>query len=255
MQSIPYKRTPRARLPRYLTVLVAAGLAAASVIPTSDAGEREGGYWTGRGGTGTYRQKVEREPGHYKRSTTWQGKRGSGSKDVERRWDRGTGTAETKHSMTRADGKSAEWRRSGARNPDGSVTQQGSGTDFQGRDVTMDRRIEKTGDRSWKALSTHSREDGKSVTTEQTIQRTEEGITRDGTYITGEGRSGTLQSSTSRTDTGWKKQQTYTGQDGKTFDRAVSYDRTEDGVTRNVTVTGPDGETRERVGGANVTPR
>ena len=238
------------RLRHSLAVTLAATMGAAVVLPAAQGGdwERKGSYAHGRGGTGTFQHRIQREPGQYRRSSAWENERGRGSAEVKRRWDREAGTAETKRSVTRPDGKAARWHRSSKRNADGGLTQQGRGTDFRGRDITMDRHLQKNGEGTWKSRTTYGREDGRSVTTEQTIERSGKGFTRSGTYATGDGRSGTVRGSTSRTDTGWNRQQTYTNQHGKTLDRVVNYERTEDGGRRTVTVTGPDGKTHERVG-------
>ena len=244
------------RLRRFLTLTLAATMGAAIVLPAAQGGEweRKGSYAHGRGGTGTFQHRIQREPGQYGRSSAWKNERGRGSAEVKRRWDREAGTAETKRSVTRPDGKAARWHRSSRRNADGSLTQQGHGADFRGRDITMDRHLEKSGKGTWKSRTTYGREDGGSVTTEQTIERTGKGFARSGTYATGDGRSGTVRGSTSRTDTGWKRQQTYTNQHGKTLDRVVNYERTEDGGRRTVTATGSDGKTQERVDSFSFTP-
>lgn len=221
---------------------------------TAVAGERTrtGRYHTDKS-EGTFQQTTDRAPGKLTRSTTWQNEKGSGQAQMSRTHDAQTGLTQTQRSVTRADGKTASAQHSSQRNADGSVSLQGTNTDFQGRTTTMQGNVSAANaDGSRNVHVERSRSDGKSMTTDSTVTRTAQGRSVTGTYQTGDGKSGTYASQSSRTATGHDTSQTYTNAQGQTVTRDISVARTDGGATRTVTVTGPDGQTHTRSGAVAV---
>jgi hypothetical protein len=78
------------------------------VTATAHAAERQrsGTYQTSRGRSGTWQQNVERNYGYLKRDTQWTNQDGgTGTRTVEKHWDRETRTGDRTATTTLPNGK------------------------------------------------------------------------------------------------------------------------------------------------------
>ena len=127
-------------------------LLAASLLTVGSAEARKrqgGGSWqNNRGGSGTYQRHTTREPGSLSRETGWQNADGrSGAASLNREHNREAGAWSSDRSVTRGNGDTATWSKSGQKTDTGAVVH-GEGTNFKGQEVSMDRAITKNDDGS-----------------------------------------------------------------------------------------------------------
>lgn len=236
---------------------LAGALILAFTLHAADAEARErnrSGTWqNSHGGSGTYQRNTVRERGSLSRDTSWQNANGrSGSSSLDRGWDREAGTWLSDRSMTRGNGDTAAWSKSGQKTDTG-VLVHGEGTNFRGQDVSMDRSITRNDDGSRAVETTRINEaTGKSLTTDKTVTPTENGWASSGSYTTGSGKSGTTQGSLTRTDSGFTRSNSATNSEGQTANRTVDMTHGEGSGTRTVTSTGFAGETHSH--STTVTP-
>lgn len=236
---------------------LAGALVLSSVLHAGDAAARErshSGTWqNSHGGSGTYQRHTERERGSLARDTTWQTSNGrSGSATLDRSWDRETGTGSSSRSVTRANGDTATWNKTGQKTDSGAVVH-GEGTNFRGQEVSMDRTLTRNDDGSRSVEATRVNETtGKRLSTEKTVTPTENGWTSSGSYTTGSGKTGTTQGSLTRTDDGYTRASSATNSDGQTATRTVEVTHADGSTTRSVSTTGFNGETHTH--STTVTP-
>jgi len=89
----------------FLAVLLSVAL-----FSVAQAGERtRSGKYQGKHSSGSFEQKVSRQPGQKTKDTTWQNDKGQGTRHMERNWDKEKGTGTYSSSTTRPDGKT--WQR------------------------------------------------------------------------------------------------------------------------------------------------
>lgn len=232
---------------------VAAALAGALVLAstlhagTADARERSRTWQNSHGGSGIYQRNTVREHGSMSRDTSWQNANGrSGSSSLDRARDHEAGTWLSERNVKRGNGDTASWSKSGQKTDTGAVVH-GEGRNFRGQDVSMDRTITQNDDGSRSVETTRVNETtGKSLTTDKTVARTEDGYSSTGSYATGSGKTGTTAGSLMRTDTGYTRSNSATNSEGQTANRTVDMSRDDGSVSRTVTGTGFDGETRMR---------
>lgn len=236
---------------------LAGALVLASTLHAGDAAARErmrSGTWqNSHGGSGTWQRNTVRERGSLSRDTTWQNANGrSGSASLDRSYNREAGTWSSERSVTRGNGDTATWSKSGQKTDTGAVVH-GEGTNFRGQDVSMDRSITKNDDGSRSVETTHVNETtGKSLATDKTVTPTENGWTSSGSYTTGSGKTGTTSGSLTRTDDGYARSRSATNSEGRTASRTVDVTHADGSATRSVTTTGFDGEAHSH--STTVTP-
>ena len=240
-----------------IAAAVVGALVLVSTLHAGDADARErsrSGTWqNSHGGSGSYQRNTVRERGSLSRDTTWQNANGrSGSASLDRSHDREAGSWSSGRSVTRGNGDTASWNKTGQKTDTGAVVH-GEGINFRGQDVIRDRSITKNDDGSRSVETTRVNETtGKSLGTETTVTRTNDGWSSAGSYTTGSGKTGTTAGSLTRTDTGYARTNSATTRAGQTASRDIDVTHADGSVTRTVTGTGFDGETRTH--STTVTP-
>lgn len=221
------------------------------VLHSMDAEARErqraGNWQTSKGGSGSWQGSVVRERGSINRESSWQNANGrSGSATLNRERDRAAGTWSSGREVTRGNGESASWRKSGQKTETGAVVH-GEGSNFRGQEVNMDRTLTRNddGSRSVETIRTNETT-GKSMTSEKTVTPTDSGWSSSGSYASSTGKSGTTSGSLTRTDSGFARSQSATNSEGQTASREVEVMRADGSATRSVTATGFNGEVHSR---------
>lgn len=237
------------RNPTKLNVLMLTMVLLVPALHSLDAEARErqrsGGWQTSKGGSGTWQGTATRERGSLNRESTWQNANGrSGSATLNRERDRAAGTWSSEREVTRGNGESASWRKSGQKTETGAVVH-GEGTNFRGQAVNMDRTLTRNddGSRSIETIRTNE-STGKNLTSEKTVTPTDSGWSSSGSYSSSTGKSGTTAGSLTRTDSGYARSQSATNSEGQTASREIDVTRADGSATRSVTTTGFNGETR-----------
>lgn len=232
-------------------------LAVSSLLQAGSAearGHLRAGTWQNSyGGSGSWQRNTTRQPGSLNRETAWQNANGrSGSATLQRERDRAAGAWSSARSVTRGNGDTATWNKSGQKTETGAVVH-GQGTNFRGQDVSMDRAITKNEGGSRSVQTTRVNETtGNSLATEKTVTKSEDGLSSSGSYTTGSGRSGTSSGSLARTEDGYTRSQSATNGDGQTASHTVDITHADGSATRTVTTTGFNGETHSH--STTVTP-
>ncbi|WP_310447059.1 hypothetical protein [Thiobacillus sp.] len=233
------------------------GLLAGALMsaPAAEARERQGGgsWQNSRGGSGTYQRHTAREPGSLNRETSWQHADGrSGASSLNRERNREAGSWSSDRSVTRGNGDTATWSKTGQKTDSGAVVH-GEGTNFKGQDVSMDRAISKNDDGSRSVETTRLNETtGKSLSTDKTVTPTADGYVSTGSYTTGSGKTGTTSGSLVRTDSGTTRTNSLTTSEGQTAGRVMEVTHADGSATRTLTSTGFNGETHTH--STTVTP-
>ncbi len=209
-----------------LLVLALAGIATvAGLMPASPAEARErmrtGSYTNARGNSGTFQSLRERSPGSASRSTTWQNSRGEGVAESSRQWDAESGSYSRQRQVTGAAGAQATTQVQGQRNADGSYAMTGSRAGANGHSTDMTRTITPDGEGGASTTTTYARDDGKSLSVEKSL---------------------------AKSDDGWSRSATVTSPDGRTGSHDVTWSRDGNTLTRNATNTGPGGASMSRGG-------
>lgn len=207
--------------------------------------QRAGTWQTNQGGSGSWQGSVLRERGSVSRESSWQNANGrSGSAMLNRERDLAAGTWSSAREVTRSNGDTASWHKSGQKTETGAVVH-GEGTNFRGQAVTMDRTLTHNDDGSRAIETIRTNEfNGKSLTSDKTVTPTHSGWSSSGSYSSSTGKSGTTAGSLTRTDSGYARSQSATNSEGQTASRDVAVTRAEGSATRNVTTTGFNGEKR-----------
>ena len=243
-------------LKQSFTVLSGMLLAASLLtVGSAEARERQGsGSWQNSGGgSGTYQRHTTREPGSLSRETGWQNAGGrSGASSLNRERNRKAGSWSSDRSMTRGNGDTATWSKSGQKTDSGAVVH-GEDTNFKGQAVSMDRAVTKNDDGSRSVETTRLNETtGKSLTTDKAVTPTTDGYASSGSYTTGSGKTGTTSGSLTRTDSGFTRSNSLTTSEGVTASRVLDVTHADGSATRTVTTTGFGGETHTH--STSVTP-
>jgi hypothetical protein len=128
---------------------------------------------------------------------------------------------------------------------DGTTSIQRTRTLQDGRTISSDRTITRT-ENGATVTGTATGPNGQTRTFDNTITKTGEGQWQGTRNVTGpNGETRTINTTGQRTDTGVQKTQTWTGQDGTERSRNVEWTRNGDG-TATKTITGPNGQTRSK---------
>lgn len=199
----------------------AAFVAAVVFAPAAEARSRTrtGQFETSRGRSGTYVENTRREPGSLHRDRTVTTSKGrTASQNVDRTWNRETGSGSFTRTQTGPHGKSRTVAGTAARTGEGTLNTEG----------TIQRKNGATGSFS---TSTQQMANGRSTA---------------GTYTTAQGNTGTINRTTVRDGNTATTSSVVTLPNGSA--RSASTTTTvQDGVaTRTHTVTSPAGETRSR---------
>lgn len=211
--------------------------------------QRSGAYTGNRGNQGTFERSVTRERGQRSTSATWEGQRGQGSREKSATWDKSTGTGTRSATTTLPDGRTLSRESTITKTGEGAYAVEGTRTGPKGNTTTVDRTVTKQEDGSYAVQSTYTGEGGKTLTTDKTVQKTESGRSVTGTYATGAGASGSFEREITHGDGARTSEGTLTSSDGKTWKRDITTSHADSGMlTRTVTTTNPEGETRTRTG-------
>ena len=215
---------------------------------------RSGAFNTSRGNSGTFQQNVARQKGSVEKNTTWQNQRGEqGSHNVARNWDKKTGTGTYATSTTGAKGKTFS-REGTLTKTENGLTQQGTITRANGNEIQVNRTAVKNPDGTYSTQATYTGENGKTLTTNGSVTKTENGRTVTGSYSTSGGKSGTFQSGVEHTADGTTVNRSVTNQDGKTATQDVTRTHKDGTLTRTATHTGFKGKTGSNTETMTVNP-
>src|ERR1051325_807382 len=98
------------------------------------AKQRTGTYDNSNGGSGTFDSTTTRSKGELQRNGSWTNQDGqTGSRSLDRKWDKSTGTGTVSASATGVDGKTETREGTLTKNADGSVASQGTITGANGK--------------------------------------------------------------------------------------------------------------------------
>ncbi len=191
---------------------------------------KSGSFSAGRGNSGTFQQNVARQKGSMEKNTTWQNQRGEqGARNVERKWDKETGTGTYTTSTTGAQGR--------------TFAREGTITRPNGNVIQVNRNAIKNPDGTISAETTYTGGNGKTLTKDAAITKTEDGRTVTGSYSTNTGKSGTFQADVERAADGTTVNRSFTNQDGETATQDVTRTHKDGTLTRTATHTGFKGKT------------
>jgi hypothetical protein len=177
---------------------------------------RAGSYQNSRGKSGTFEQKIDRQPGQYSRVTTADGKTAMVDQTVTRNGN----TATVDGSRTDFDGKTSSWNNTITANDNGTASVNGQ----------------------------YTRQNGNTIDTGATVTKISDGHTTAGNYSTSTGKTGFFDTIVVNSDGTRTKTEIIVGANGQTVGRII--ETTKDGNTldRTATTTGPNGKTETTSG-------
>lgn len=218
------------------------------------AGSAAGTYTNRAGQTGTWQKNVERGNGTVNKNLKWNNPQGGqGASQVQRSWDRSTGTGSSTRTTTNAQGQTATTNKTYTKNEDGSRTVQTTRTGFNGKTTTSDKVYTRNPDGTISINKTVTGPNGGTVNTNSVVTKTDDGWTRQGTYTDSRGGYGTYTQTGTKTDDGHTVDTTVTNGQGQTWNRSADYTHDGEGnFGKAVTQTNPRGETRSWWSGITI---
>ena len=223
------------------------------------SGNATGSYSNARGQTGTFQNSVNRQPGSYARTTTWNPSTGGqGTQTVNRSYNASTGTGTRTESTTRPNGQTTSSQGTVTRS-DGTSNYNGTYTNAQGQSGTVTDTRTRTAN-GYTNDRTVTRPNGQTVTDDRTVTHNPDGTTSIQNSVTGSnGRTTSDNLTRTPNANGFETTGAYTNANGQTgsIDRVGTRTTNADGsVTRALdsTTTRPNGQVNERDRSVTINP-
>lgn len=188
---------------------------------------RSGTFESSNGNSGSFSSTTTRGKGHKHTDGSWTNQNGgTGTHQADRTWDKSAGTGSFSSSTTTPNGKSLS--------REGTVT--------------------KTGDGTYQADGSFTRANGKTGTFDATTTKSATGSETKGTVTGANGKQSSYDTQVTRSGSDIDRTTTVTGPNGKTEEKTVDTHFNGDGTgTRSVEVTKPSGDTETRTEMFSVT--